>query len=62
MGWATVAADLAGWIDRWANHRRDSLAIEFEGRTTTYGQLAERIGDAAAWLADLGIAHGDRVA
>ena len=57
-----MAADLAGWVDRWADHRRDSLAIEFEGRTTSYGQLAERIGEAAAWLADLGIAHGDRVA
>lgn len=54
--------DLSCWIDRWADHRPTSLALEFEGRQQTYAEFARSIAGTAAWLASEGVREGDRVA
>ncbi|MGY9072358.1 MAG: AMP-binding protein [Acidimicrobiales bacterium] len=58
----TQGPDIAVWIDRWADHRPDATAVEFEGKSSTYRQLSDQIAAAAAWLHHAGITHGDRVA
>jgi len=58
----TLGRDLASWVDRWADHRPDALALEFEGERTTYVELAERIALTAGWLHEQGVGHGHRVA
>ena len=55
-------SDLASWIDRWAGHRPEALAIEFEELRTTYSELSLRIAEVADWLHEQGVASGDRVA
>ena len=55
-------SDLASWIDRWAGHQPDALAIEFEESRTSYRELSLRVADVAAWLHDRGVGPGDRVA
>jgi fatty-acyl-CoA synthase len=57
-----LGRDLASWIDRWAGHRPDALALEFEGRRQSYSELSSTIESTAAWLHDRGVVEGDRVA
>ena len=54
--------DLASWVDNWASHQPDALAIEFEGATTNYAQLSRRVASTADWLHRHGVVKGDRVA
>ncbi|MDP6283265.1 MAG: AMP-binding protein [Acidimicrobiales bacterium] len=55
-------SDLASWVDNWADHQPDALAIEFEGVTTNYKQLSRRIASIASWLHLHKVEMGDRVA
>ena len=55
-------SDLASWVDNWADHQPEALAIEFEGRTTDYAQLSKRIASIASWLHLHKVETGDRVA
>ncbi|MBM37039.1 MAG: feruloyl-CoA synthetase [Acidimicrobiaceae bacterium] len=55
-------SDLASWIDRWAGHQPEALAVEFEGSRTNYEQLSRRIADVANWLHQHDVVPGDRVA
>jgi acetyl-CoA synthetase len=54
-------------IDRHLPHRRDEVALIFEGdepdisHTITYGQLHEQVGKMANVLKDLGASKGDRI-
>lgn len=54
--------DVASWVDRWADHQPDALAIEFEGFTTTFRELSQRVASVADWLHRQNINAGDRVA
>ena len=58
----SLGPNIATWIDRWAGHQPDALAVEFEGEQTSYSQLANKIGALANWLVESGIEQGDRVA
>lgn len=54
-------------IDAWLPARRDATAVLWEGddgarRAWTLGELADEVGRAAAAMAALGVAAGDRVA
>ncbi|MBC3193341.1 long-chain fatty acid--CoA ligase [Pseudonocardia sp. C8] len=53
--------DLGSWIPRRAAAIGHLPAITFDGRTTTYGALADRIDRLAAELAAGGVGRGDRV-
>lgn len=55
-------SDLASWVDKWADHQPDALAIEFEGDKTNYRQLSRRIASIAGWLHLHEVKTGDRVA
>ena len=55
-------ADLASWVDNWADHQPASLAIEFKGVETNYDQLSTRISAIASWLHSQSVGVGDRVA
>ena len=55
-------SDLASWVDNWASHQPDALAIEFEGITTNYEQLSRRTAAIASWLHLHKVETGDRVA
>ncbi|MDP7068407.1 MAG: AMP-binding protein, partial [Acidimicrobiales bacterium] len=55
-------SDLASWVDRWAGHQPEALAVEFEGARTNYEQLSRRIADVANWLHEHDVVPGDRVA
>jgi fatty-acyl-CoA synthase len=52
------------WVARNAGHRPDAPALGCaeDGRTTTWGELDDRVGRLATALADLGVGPGDRVA
>ena len=54
--------DVASWVDRWADHQPDAPAIEFEGFTTTFRELSQRVASVADWLHRQNISAGDRVA
>jgi fatty-acyl-CoA synthase len=55
--------DLSDLIDRNADFTPHKTAIRFQGRTTTYADLATRIAQAARALKSrLGVGRGDRVA
>jgi fatty-acyl-CoA synthase len=54
--------DLSHWIERHARFAPGAVAIRFEGRDTTYAELAERILRATATLAGRGVRQGDAVA
>ena len=54
--------DLSHWIERHARFAPAAAAIRFEGRETSYADLARRIARAAAVLAGLGVKRGDAVA
>ena len=58
----SLGPNIATWIDRWAGHQPDALAVEFEGSQSSYSQLANKIGALANWLVESGIKQGDRVA
>lgn len=53
--------DLGSWIARRAASTPAMPAITFEGTTTSYGELAERIDRLAAELEAGGVGKGDRV-
>ncbi|TVT18961.1 AMP-binding protein [Amycolatopsis rhizosphaerae] len=48
-------------VAHWARRYPDRPAIEFEGRTTTYGELDELTRRLAGWLESAGVRAGDRV-
>src|SRR4051795_8153739 len=55
----------ANWVDHVARHAYrdpDGVALRFEGRTTTWRELHERVGALAGAFAERGVAPGDRVA
>ena len=52
---------MGNWMRQRALRSPQRRAITFEGTTTTYGQLQERIDRAATVLRDGGIRAGDRV-
>ncbi len=54
--------DLSHWITRHARFAPDAVAIRFEGTALTYAELARRVENAAAVLADRGVRRGDTVA
>ncbi len=58
---AEVPMDLGSWIGRRAAATPRLSAITFEGHTTSYGQLLDRIDRLAAELAAGGVGRGDRV-
>ncbi|WNB84870.1 AMP-binding protein [Cellulomonas sp. ATA003] len=53
---------LTAALDRAARRHGDRVAVDFQGRTTTYGELAREVDRAAGALAGLGVRAGDRVA
>lgn len=48
------------WL--YALRHMDTLAIEHEGQPVSYRELAERVASRAAFLAELGVTRGERVA
>jgi long-chain acyl-CoA synthetase len=54
-------ASLAGLLDDAARDFPHAPALHFEGRTTSYAQLAEQTGRFAGALAGLGVGRGTRV-
>ncbi len=50
------------WIRQWAEHRPGHPAVVFEGAPLSYAELDRRVTRRAGWLADRGVAVGDRVA
>ena len=58
---AEVPMDLGSWIGRRAVATPRLPAITFDGRTTSYGELLDRIDRLAAELAAGGAGRGDRV-
>lgn len=52
---------IAEWITRQARADGKRIAFHFEGTDVTYGELDQRIVNAAAGLRALGVAEGDRV-
>jgi fatty-acyl-CoA synthase len=53
---------LANWFRQRALRTPERLALRFEGRDWTYGQMQNAIEDCAARLSPLGVAKGERVA
>ena len=49
------------WLLRHAHELPDHVALRFEGETTTYTELLERVRSTAGVLAELGVKRGDRV-
>ncbi|WP_227651783.1 AMP-binding protein, partial [Klebsiella pneumoniae] len=45
-----------------ATNRKSAAAIEYRGRTISYGELLDRVDRAASMLANHGLRRGDRVA
>jgi long-chain acyl-CoA synthetase len=58
---AVPAASLAGLLDDAARDFPHAPALHFEGRTTSYAQLAEQARRAGGALAGLGVGKGTRV-
>jgi fatty-acyl-CoA synthase len=58
---AEVPVDLGSWIGRRAAATPRLPAITFDGYTTSYGELLDRIDRLAAELAAGGVGRGDRV-
>ncbi len=55
--------NIASWIERNADFSPNRVALRFEGRTTTYAELAQQVETAAKVLKwQLGVGRGDRVA
>jgi len=50
------------WLDDRARNTPSRVAIDFDGRLVTYGELAAGADAYAAALAEAGLKHGDRVA
>ena len=59
---AADAADLLGLVLGHAARRPDSLALQDDEGSFTYGQLAEHVARTASGLSALGVGAGDRVA
>ncbi|WAL68408.1 AMP-binding protein [Amycolatopsis cynarae] len=57
LGEITIPEHVAHWARRYP----DRPAIEFEGRTTSYGELDELTRRLAGWLVSVGVRAGDRV-
>jgi fatty-acyl-CoA synthase len=58
----TPDISLGAWLARRAERSAGSRALTFEGRTLTFGQVAERVDRLAAALRHGGVCSGDRVA
>ncbi len=58
----TPSVGLAHWVAQRASRSPERKALHFEGRTWTYAEMQREIEAAAARLAALGVARGDRVA
>ncbi|MEX2393156.1 MAG: AMP-binding protein, partial [Actinomycetota bacterium] len=54
--------DLAGIVRTWAAKKPDAPAIEFEGRSITFGELDQRSSRLANALTGIGVKPQDRVA
>jgi fatty-acyl-CoA synthase len=54
--------DLSHWIARHARFAPDAVAVRFEEAALTYAELARRVENAAAVLADRGVERGEVVA
>ncbi len=50
------------FLNHWAEHRPDGVALEFEGRVTTYAQTDRITRQTIAAFKDRGIGKGDRIA
>lgn len=60
---AQSEAEISSWIAEWARRRPEALAVRFEDRQISYGELEQRVARLAGALAGrAGIAAGDRVA
>ncbi len=60
---AAFAMNISHWIERHADYAPSKVAIAFEGRDVTYGELAREIARLASGLVqELGVRRGDRVA
>lgn len=57
-----MSPNLAGSLERTAERLRDSVAITFEGRSVTFGELEHAAHRVAAGLHRSGVGRGDRVA
>ncbi len=54
--------NVAWWVKRWAEISPDKPAVVFDDTPMSYAGLHRRAETVAAWLQDLGIEKGDRVA
>ena len=55
--------DISHWISHWADWNGDRIAVHFEGKDISYGEMDIRVTRLAAMLSSqLGINKGDRVA
>ena len=61
-GWWSPADTLSRWLVRAASETPDAPAIVDDGRTLSYGALAERVAALAGGLDALGLGSGDVVA
>ena len=55
--------DISHWISHWADWDGDRIAVHFEGKDISYGEMDIRVSRLAAMLSfQLGVGKGDRVA
>ncbi len=55
--------NISSWIEAWADHSPERIAIRYNGEEITYSDFAARILDCARMLKhSLGVGRGDRVA
>ncbi len=59
---APVEHNAGAWVSRWACDRPDSLAWADAERRCDYARAEDRIQRLTAWLTEIGIGRGDRVA
>src|SRR5262245_21776609 len=58
-----MSRNVAEWIEHWANHGPERIALHFEGHDITYGEFAKLVQNLARKLAhNLLVRPGDRVA
>lgn len=53
---------LTAMFERSCSHTPGSVALEFFGRRTSYGELRDAVARVAGWLREAGVRAGDRVA
>ena len=55
--------DISHWISHWADWDGDRIAVHFEGKNISYGEMDIRVSRLAAMLSSrLGVGKGDRIA